>query len=1006
MVCLLIAAGGQFKFQYQINTSLCLFSSWARSVKFSHFKGPWFLNWLISLFSSCCLSVLLSCCFGVLLEMSVQHSLVLCGLIIFQMVWGSTSEVYTSSAAALNGSNDTNTSVILLGGLFPVHKNEDNKCGSILDLGIQRLEAMVFASQLINELPHLLPEVEIGFEIRDTCVHSNIALEESLKLAIDRGGDDGLSTGVSGVVGAASSGVSIVVASLLRLFSTPQISYASTAKILSDKTRFDYFFRTVPPDSLQARAMAAIVEEFGWTFVHAFYSDDAYGSEGIEAFFQEITEIVGQNRSKICIASTAKIPHGVSSESVFDDAIEELDGEWVGNSSVVVLFGQLSTATGVLTAMKKRDRLEPGFAERFTWIGSDAWGDQLPPEFHSVANGMISVSPKASVSSDFDEYFTALNPRDYVDNPWFIEYWEAFFNCSFDNESVSHGQCNPDEQAISHESGYVQNSKVTFTIDAVFAFAHAIHNIITTKCSNNQLCPEITEERPGSGGVAIKGTLLLDSLKNISFPGMSGGTIQFDSSGDEQGEFVIKNLKWSVDTNRYFYETIGTWSPFTGLNLYGDIKWNGGIDEVPTSICSLPCEGGEFPEQIPEQSACCWYCTPCLGEKFVSIGEECSECSAGFKPNNQKTECTAIVPTFLMWQDPWSVIIILVAIFGMAATLAVGITMIVNRDHPLVKASSRELSAVMLTGLALCYFLPFLFIAKPSIPLCTLRRFGVGFAFSICYSAVLVKANRIYRIFDRAKSSLQQPPLISPRSQLIFTFFLISVQAAVNIVWLTVEYPFVQVIYADFDGELICAGSPIAGFFVYLGFNLFLLLASCYYGCKSRKIPQTFNETKLINFMLLSTIMLWAGLTPAYFTTGVYGGSTYQTIALILGIILGATIMFVILFISKMYYLISEKRKEIKEYNETIKAQTILGSNAITDRSTMNAARRKKRFSMDLLGECCMHTALMVVVHHWGGGGGLTLAALYTLLFFLTGYWDIASVFTKWHLAFMEIMRH
>ena len=41
------------------------------------------------------------------------------------------------------------------------------------------------------------------------------------------------------------------VANLLRLFRIPQISPASTAKVLSDKSRFEMFARTVPPDTFQ-----------------------------------------------------------------------------------------------------------------------------------------------------------------------------------------------------------------------------------------------------------------------------------------------------------------------------------------------------------------------------------------------------------------------------------------------------------------------------------------------------------------------------------------------------------------------------------------------------------------------------------------------------------------------------------------------------------------------------------------------------------------------------------
>ena len=43
------------------------------------------------------------------------------------------------------------------------------------------------------------------------------------------------------------------VANLLRLFRIPQISPASTAKALSDKSRFEMFARTVPPDTFQVR---------------------------------------------------------------------------------------------------------------------------------------------------------------------------------------------------------------------------------------------------------------------------------------------------------------------------------------------------------------------------------------------------------------------------------------------------------------------------------------------------------------------------------------------------------------------------------------------------------------------------------------------------------------------------------------------------------------------------------------------------------------------------------
>ena len=180
---------------------------------------------------------------------------------------------------------DTNNDVIVLGGLFPVpHGIENNRCGEVLDSAIQELEGMVLATQKINENPSILPGVTLAFEIRDTCGQVNIALEQSLKyvsarsLRIGPGAANGTVLGISGVVGAAFSRVSAAVARLLRLFKVPQISYSSTAEILSDKTIFDYFFRTISPDSLQARVMADIVEHFNWTYVIAMHTCLLYTS--------------------------------------------------------------------------------------------------------------------------------------------------------------------------------------------------------------------------------------------------------------------------------------------------------------------------------------------------------------------------------------------------------------------------------------------------------------------------------------------------------------------------------------------------------------------------------------------------------------------------------------------------------------------------------------------------------------------------------------------------------
>ena len=111
--------------------------------------------------------------------------------------------------------NSTTNDLLLLGGLFPIHADEDDGCGGVLDFGFQRLEAMVLATSNINKDPSILPGVTLGFEIRDTCTRTNEALEQGLKYVSARDlriGKNETVLGVSGVVGAAYSRVSTSIA--------------------------------------------------------------------------------------------------------------------------------------------------------------------------------------------------------------------------------------------------------------------------------------------------------------------------------------------------------------------------------------------------------------------------------------------------------------------------------------------------------------------------------------------------------------------------------------------------------------------------------------------------------------------------------------------------------------------------------------------------------------------------------------------------------------------------
>ena len=707
------------------------------------------------------------------------------------------------------------------------------------------------------------------------------------------------------------STVSITVARLLRLFHVPQISFASTANVLSDKTVFNYFLRTIPPDSLQARAMADIVDYFNWTYVIAMHSGDVYGIEGIGAFIDELSKL---NSTKRCIAtSSIEVPTDAETAD-FDTAVEKLNQEWISNSSVVVLFGQLSTATGIFKAVQKRRMTDPDFASRnLTWIGGDAYGDRVPEELFETAQGLLGVIPKTFLSEEFDRHFESLNPLNNVDNPWFGEYWEKVFNCSLYPPATGKKQCDIENEVISSESGYRQSAKVTLTIDAVYAFAYAIHKLQQDFCQGGSgLCPDIVDTR--SGGVAIQGEHLLKYLYNVSFSGNSSDVINFDKNGDQRGGYVVKNLKKKPDGN-FVFEIIGDWEEIlinrdSPLQIFDDIQWSHGRnDSIPVSVCSLPCGNGQYREPIADQAECCWVCRDCPGDNSVSTGLNCTECERGYAPNAMKTECVLIQPSYLTWLHGWSIVIIILTIFGIIATTAVAIVFIVYFNHQLIKASSRELSAVLLTGIMLCYLLPFFFIAMPSPWICAVRRFGVGFCFAMCYSALLVKTNRIHRIFNRSPDSTQAPILISSHSQLFFTGLLVAVQVVIAIVWLIAERPNIEHVYKTGSTELKCNENPYIGLPISLAYNFILLVITTYFAFRTRKVPQNFNEAKYISFTMYTLCILWLAFIPIYFATTSFLGAIYETGSLMLVIILNSSITLAFLFGPKIYCIFFAKKR-------------------------------------------------------------------------------------------------
>lgn len=209
------------------------------------------------------------------------------------------------------------------------------------------------------------------------------------------------------------------------------------------------------------------------------------------------------------------------------------------------------------------------------------------------------------------------------------------------------------------------------------------------------------------------------------------------------------------------------------------MQWSGGEHFIPPSVCSFPCQPGERKKMV-KGVPCCWHCELCDGYQYQSGELACEMCPFDMRPTVNHTFCVPTPIIKLDWHSPWAVVPMFLAILGIAATLSVVIIFVRFNDTPIVRASGRELSYVLLTGIFLIYLITFLMIAEPNTAVCALRRLLLGLGMCITYSAMLTKTNRIYRIFEQGKKSVTPPKFISPTSQLVITFILVSFQVRQN----------------------------------------------------------------------------------------------------------------------------------------------------------------------------------------------------------------------------------
>ncbi|XP_054598203.2 extracellular calcium-sensing receptor [Nothobranchius furzeri] len=756
----------------------------------------------------------------------------------------------------------------VIGGVFLLHfkmqtdiynytiKPDAPRCTGSLDArNLQYSRAMIFAIEELNNSTELLPGIKLGYEIHDTCASVLVAVHAAFKLLNGQGSQfynhDNCSTSgmVMAVVGDAMSTTSISLSRVIGSFNVPLVSYYATCACLSDKQQFPTFFRTIPSDQFQADALAKLVKHFGWTWIGAVRSDSDYGNYGMASFLAAV------QREGICVEYSVSLLRTDPPSKIqrVADVIRR------STAMVVLAF----TTSGDLRVLLEELTREPSPPRQ--WIGSEGWITDPYLMTYSFFAGAIGVAFQNSVIPGLRELLLDLSPADVAASSVLTEFWENAFNCTLTkNDNPQKRNCDGTEDIKNLKNPYTDTSQLRNTnmvYKAVYAIAHAIHNAV---CQETNVSTQCEKDKK------VESKQILNELKKVKFS-RNGYPVSFDANGDSVAFYELVNWQKS-ESGVIELVTVGYYDASLPkeqeLQFNKKITWMHGGTQVPVSVCSESCPPGSRKVLQKGKPICCYDCITCPEGEISNTTDspDCSPCPSELWPNAQRDACFPKPVEFLSYDEVLAIILAAFSVSGACLAIITAAIFFHHRTTPIVRANNSELSFLLLFSLTLCFLCSLTFIGAPSDWSCMLRHTAFGVIFVLCISCVLGKTVVVLMAFKATLPGSNVMKWFGPPQQRMTVVCFTFVQVLICTVWLLLSPPYPMKNLSTYKEKIIleCALGSAVGFWAVLGY-IGLLAVFCFVlAVLARKLPDNFNEAKLITFSMLIFCAVWLTFIPAY----------------------------------------------------------------------------------------------------------------------------------------------
>uniref|UniRef100_A0A8D0DDF4 G-protein coupled receptors family 3 profile domain-containing protein n=1 Tax=Sander lucioperca TaxID=283035 RepID=A0A8D0DDF4_SANLU len=429
---------------------------------------------------------------------------------------------------------------------------------------------------------------------------------------------------------------------------------------------------------------------------------------------------------------------------------------------------------------------------------------------------------------------------------------------------------------------YDSCASVPVAVHVAFQLSNGMDPVFYTSdnCSQSGMVMAVVGESGSSPSISMSRIIgpfnipqVLTQLKKVNFS-QNGYDVSFDANGDPVARYELVNWQKS-ERGSIEMVTVGHYDASLPVGqkfcINRNLTWVDGGTQVPVSVCTNSCPPGTRKVLQKGKPICCYDCIPCPEGEISNATDspDCLPCLKEFWPNAERDTCLPKPVEFLSYNEVLGIILAAFSVGGACLAIITAAVFYRHRTSPIVRANNSELSFLLLFSLTLCFLCSLTFIGAPSEWSCMLRHTAFGITFVLCMSCVLGKTIVVLMAFRATLPGSNVMKWFGPPQQRMTVVSFTFIQVLICTIWLGLSPPFPMKNLTIYKKRIIleCALGSAIGFWAVLGY-IGLLAVFCFMlAVLARKLPDNFNEAKLITFSMLIFCAVWITFIPAYLSS-------------------------------------------------------------------------------------------------------------------------------------------